>query len=321
MAFAAGAVGALVLIAMVTLWWRLANGPISLDVATPWLTAAIEENFGSSHHVEIGGTQIERDAHGRTALRIRDIVVRDPDGAVVASAPKAEVGVSGTGLITGRMRAQRLSLVGAEMQVRIEPDSKVTVFAGTNKRPFVTAAASSTPAPLRAGMTQPLVSTGRTESPPPSTPDTRNPIPEFAALLTWIDSLGATGLDGKDLTELGLKNGNLTVDDQRNGKQWTFKNINLSLTRPKAGSVALTISSDSGERPWSLRAALSPGENGHRIVDIVTQRLPAKDLMLALRLGDGQYEPDVPLSMRLRADIGPDGIPRMVDGRILVERG
>src|SRR5262245_4014842 len=29
------------------LWWRLASGPISLDIATPWITAAIEQNFGS----------------------------------------------------------------------------------------------------------------------------------------------------------------------------------------------------------------------------------------------------------------------------------
>ena len=135
----------LVLVAMLALWWRLGSGPIELDVATPWLTAAIEENFGPNHHVEVGGTQIERDANGRTALRIRDIVVRDQDGEIVASAPKAEVGVSSSSLMTGRVRAQRLSLVGAEMQVRIEADSKVTVFAGTNKQTFVTASASSTP--------------------------------------------------------------------------------------------------------------------------------------------------------------------------------
>src|SRR3954454_1580854 len=118
--YVGGGFAGLVLIAMLALWWRLGSGPIELDVATPWLAAAIEENFGSNHRVEIGGTQIERDANGRTALRIRDIVVRDQDGEIVASAPKAEVGVSSSSLMTGRVRAQRLSLVGAEMQVRIE---------------------------------------------------------------------------------------------------------------------------------------------------------------------------------------------------------
>jgi len=323
-AYVAGGAAGFVLVVMLALLWRLGSGPIELDVATPWLAAAIEENFGASHRVEVGGTQIERDANGRPTLRIRDIVVRDQDGEVVASAPKAEVGVSGTSLMRGRMRAQRLSLVGAEMQVRIETDSKVTVFAGANKQTFETASASSTPVPARATVTHPLLTSDRTSavpSAPPSAPTARNVIPDFAAMLAWIDSLGASGLDGKDLGEIGLKNGNLTVDDQRNGRQWTFENINLSLTRPRAGSVALTLSSDNPERPWSLRATLAPGERGHRVVNIETERLPAKDLMLALRVGDGQFEPDLPVSAKIRADIGPDGMPHMVDGRILMERG
>jgi hypothetical protein len=325
--YVAGGLAGLVLVAMLALWWRLGSGPIELDVATPWLAAAIEENFGSNHRVEVGGTQIERDANGRTALRIRDIVVRDQDGEIVASAPKAEVGVSSSSLMTGRVRAQRLSLVGAEMQVRIEPVSKVTVFAGAKKLTFVTASALSTPVmpgTPRASATHPLLSAERTDPPSTAAPGAaaaRTVIPDFAAFIAWIDSLGASGLDGKDLGEIGLKNGNLTVDDQRNGRQWTFENINLSLTRPKAGSVALTIGSDKPERPWSLRATLAPGEQGHRIVNIETERLPAKDLMLALRVGDGQFEPDLPVSAKIRADIGPDGMPRMVDGRILMERG
>src|SRR6266478_7297845 len=144
-ALVSGTLGGAVMLALFALWWRLSSGPIELDLATPWLTAAIKENFGGGHEVEIGGTQLERDASGRTALRIRDIVVRDADGTIVASAPKAEVGLSGSGLMSGRIRAERLSLVGAEMAVRIEPDSKVTVFAGNRQRPFVTASAASTP--------------------------------------------------------------------------------------------------------------------------------------------------------------------------------
>lgn len=318
-AYVAGALAAVVMVALVALWWRLGNGPIELDLATPWLTAAIADNFGTSHQVEVGGTQLERDANGRTALRMRDIVVRDADGTVVASAPKAEVGVSGSGLFTGRVRAERLSLVGAELQVRIETDSKVTVFAGANKHPFVTASAD--PGPVRAGLSMalPLPSTSRAATTPSAA--ARNVIPDFAALLAWIDGLSANGFDGRDLGEIGLKNGNLTVDDERNGKQWTFHDINLSLNRPAAGGVALTVSSEASDHPWLVRATLAPGENGKRTVDIETQRLPAKNLMLAMRLGDGQFEPDMPVSGRIRATLGPDGIPQMVDGRILMEKG
>jgi hypothetical protein len=313
---AVGAVAALMMVGCTALWWRLGSGPIDFDVATPWLTAAIEENFGSHHRVAVGGTQIERDASGRTALRIRDIVVRDAHGEIVASAPKAEVSFSGAGLITGRVRAKRLSLVGAEMQVRIEPDSKVTVFAGTNRQPFVTA--SMTEPALRAGVvSNPLT---RDRSPVPQV-GSRGMIPDLAALLAWIDSLGSTGLDGRDLSELGLKNGNLTLFDERNGKQWEFNDINLSLTRPSSGGVSLTMSSEAGDRPWLLRATVSRGEGGLRRVEIETERLSAKDLLLALRIGDGQVEPNIPVTARVRAQIGDDGIPRMIEGHVQLDKG
>ena len=37
---------ALVTVGCLALWWRLASGPIDLEMATPWLEDAIEENFG-----------------------------------------------------------------------------------------------------------------------------------------------------------------------------------------------------------------------------------------------------------------------------------
>ncbi|TMJ28941.1 MAG: hypothetical protein E6G96_10950, partial [Alphaproteobacteria bacterium] len=308
-----GAAGGLALLAMGALWWRLSLGPIALDIATPWLTAAITENFGSGHEVEIGGTQLELDANGRPSLRIRDIVVRDADGTVVASAPKAEVGISGRSLFIGRIRAERLSLVGAEMAVRIELDSKLTVFAGSNKRPFVTASALSTP--LMTGSAQPKASVPPPAAPnPPVAATSRTGVAEIAALLAWIESLDVDALDGRDLTEIGLKGGNLSVDDQRNGKQWSFTNIDLSVTRPKDGGIAVKLGSDAVERPWQIRAAMTPGQNGHRIIDVDTQKVSAKDLMLAMRWGEGLYDPDLPLTARIRADIGPDGIPGALDG-------
>src|SRR5271156_183028 len=124
------------------LWWRLGAGPINLDLATPWLAAAIEENIGPSNTVEIGGTQIERTGRIGIAVRIRDIIVRDHDHAVVASAPKAEVRLSGTALLMGRLRAEILNLVDAELAVRITPDGYVTVPAGDTAKPLATGVTS-----------------------------------------------------------------------------------------------------------------------------------------------------------------------------------
>src|SRR5205823_8153261 len=132
------------------LWWRLGAGPINLDMATPWLAAAIEENIGHGNSVEVGGTQIERAGRIRIAVRIRDIIVRDRDRAIVASAPKAEVKLSGSALLMGRLRAESLNLVDAELAIRITPDGQVTVSAGETAKPLATGVASKKEAGLPA---------------------------------------------------------------------------------------------------------------------------------------------------------------------------
>jgi hypothetical protein len=71
----------------------------------------------------------------------------------------------------------------------------------------------------------------------------------FAAFLSWIDGIGETGLDGHDLKELGLKNGNLTVDDARTGKHWTFRDISLSATRLHGGGVEVSVGSSNPAPP------------------------------------------------------------------------
>ena len=170
-----GAIATLVIVAFLGLWWRLDSGPIQIDAFTPWLASAIEENFGSHDHVEVGGTQIERTENGGTAVRIRDIVVRDADGAVVARAPKAEVRVSALSLLSGHMRARSLNLVGAELNVRINRDGEVTVFAGAGKHPIATAtvpvvdaSAASDLGPVPAS--EPPATTGSSAAPPVAAP-------------------------------------------------------------------------------------------------------------------------------------------------------
>jgi hypothetical protein len=305
---------AVIAVAVAGLWWRLTSGPIELDMATPWLKAAIEKNFGGNQTVTVGGTQIERDEEGRTSLRLRDIVLRDADGTVVATAPKAEVGISGISLLTGTVRAASLNLVGAELSVRIETDGRVTVFAGANKRPIATASTTlprTSPAREPSQTKEALIPQGAL----------RSGLQDIAGVLAWIDGLGATGLDGHDLRELGLKNGNLIVDDQRNGKRWTFSRINVSLRRPAQGGVIFRLASENPERPWVISAAMRPLSEGVRAVGIEARDVSSGDILLALRLNEGDIEADLPLSASVRAEITSDGILQRLQGQVVAKAG
>ena len=250
-------VAAVFAVSFAALWWRLGTGPINLDIATPWLAAAIEDNIGHGNTVEVGGTQIERAGRIHVAVRLRDVVVRDQDHAVVASAPKAEVRLSGAELLMGRLRAESLKLVDAELAVRITSDGTVTVSTGASNKPLATGVASKRDAGLPAtfpradgGAAAPGMAAPQGVSQPGPVPPSAVPAPSgVLAGLDWLDSLSLSGLDGQNLNEIGLKNGVLVVDDQQRGNKWTFENISLSLRRPMGGAW----------RSVSARRAPSPG--------------------------------------------------------------
>jgi hypothetical protein len=304
------------------LWWRLGAGPINLDIATPWLAAAIEDNIGHGNTVEVGGTQIERAGRIRIAVRIRDIIVRDRDHAIVASAPKAEVRLSGTALLMGRLRAESLNLVDAELSVRVTRDGYVTVSTGDNARPLATGVASKREAGLPATFPRQVApNVSAVSQPDPSkAPASDSTQAGLLAGLDWLDSLSLTGLDGQNLNEIGLKNGSLIVDDQQRGNKWNFQNISLSLRRPSSGGIALSVAED-GAQGWSLRVAVGPPANGVRSVDIKADKVSTTNILLALRLKDMNYSANLPLSGELKGELGRDGLPTYFRGKITAGAG
>lgn len=310
---AVSALAIVLVLCFAALWWRLGAGPINLDMATPWLAAAIAENFGPDNTVEVGGTQIERAGRIRIAVRIRDIVVRDRARAIVASAPKAEVRLSGRALLFGQLRAESLNLVDAELSVRIEPDGQVLVSAGSNAQPVpASQAAKSALAPADASSVVTAPADGAATS--EGSADT------LLAGLAWLDSLSMSGLDGQSLGEVGLKNGRLIVDDRQRGNQWSFENIDLSLRRPSAGGIAFRIG-EAGRAPWSLAMTIGAPANGVRAVDIKANNVSTRTLLLAWRVKGLTYSADLPLTGELKGDIGRDGLPIHFRGSLVAGAG
>ena len=284
-------------------------------MATPWLAAAIEDNIGHGNTVEVGGTQIERAGRIRIAVRIRDIVVRDRDQVIVATAPKAEVKLSGTALLMGRLRAESLNLVDAELAVRITPDGQVTVSAGDTAKPLATGVASKRDAGMAPTFPRQAPAPAQGAATAPDT--TQNGL---LAGLDWLDSLSLTGLDGQNLNEIGLKNGNLVVDDQQRGNKWTFENISLSMRRPSGGGVAVSLGEE-GARPWSLKVVVGPQQNGVRSVDLRADKVPAANILLAMRVKDLTYSAELPLSGELKGELGRDGLPTYFRGKVIAGAG
>jgi hypothetical protein len=338
---AAVAVGVVVLAAGGALWWRLSSGPIMLDLATPWLTSAIEQNLGSRYRVEVGGTQLERDAQGYTALRLRDIVLRDASGAAVAVAPKAEVGISGTSLLFANPRAKSIRLVDANMTIRIDGDGRVNIMVGGERPLFTTAIAPDTLPPsapaaftqaqgLREGNSREAAVVGSLGPFSLQAMAERGMASNFAALLGWFDRLRALELDGGDadtggfdghaLSEIGIINGSLTIDDRRDGHDWKFKQISLRLARQNNGGAVFNAVSENQERPWELSAALTPLAQGHRRLQLEARQVVLDDLM-ALRMSKVRMRSDTQVSASIDSELAADGTPQLISGSIVARGG
>ncbi|MBY0381986.1 MAG: DUF3971 domain-containing protein [Xanthobacteraceae bacterium] len=305
-----------------SLWLRLGAGPISLDMVTPWLVSAIEQNLGEEHTVEIGGTQIERAGRIRVAVRVRDLVVRDRNHAIVASAPKAEVRLSGVALMLGKLRAESLRLVDAELSVRITPDGDVIVTTAGTTQPLATARVPVKPVARIA--TPPAGGATPSAATPAEQQVAANAAPAASGLLAvmgWLDAIGSKGLDGQSLNEIGLRNGSLLVDDQQSKTKVSFDNISLSLRRPSSGGVTMTVGEE-GTKPWSLRIGVGAPENGVRPIELALDKVPTKNLLLAARLKDFNYTTEgMALSGRMKGQVGRDGLPTYLSGEFALDKG
>jgi hypothetical protein len=293
-------------VSFIGLWLRLGAGPINLDIVTPLLASAIEQNLGHDHTVEVGGTQIERAGRIRIAVRLRNIVVRDRNKAIVASAPKAEVRLSGAALLLGNLRAESLRLVGAELSVRITPDGDVIVSTGGNTtQPLATGKVPAKPAAIDPAR--------------PSASPAAGPLPTngLLAALDLLDGVGAS----QGLTEIGLRNGVLSVDDQQSKTRFTFENISMSVRRPAAGGVTVTVGED-GSNAWSLKLGVGPSADGVRAIEMVADKVPSKNLLLSARLKDFTFTTSqMPLSGVVRGEVGRDGMPTFLTGELTIGKG
>ena len=220
--------------------------------------------------------------------------------------------------MTGRLRAESLNLVDAELSVRITPDGRVTVSTGDNAKPLATGTAAprriDTPA-AAANQVAPGISAQTPAQTPAPTGAALDTSSGLLAGLDWLDGLSLTGLDGQNLNEIGLKNGSLVVDDQQLGNKFSFDNITLSLRRPSGGGVAMSVGEE-GPDAWSLKVLVGAPSNGVRSVEISAKKLSTVNILRAMRLKDLTYSADLPLTGDLKGELGRDGLPTFFRGKL-----
>lgn len=109
---------AIILVAGGVLFVQLMTGPVSLDFMRERIQSEINSNLGGLR-VRLGGVQVERDAQtGMPHFRLRNVELTDPQGEILARAPKAAIGVDGSELLSGTVVPKQIELIGPRIVVR-----------------------------------------------------------------------------------------------------------------------------------------------------------------------------------------------------------
>ncbi len=100
----------------------------------------------SDLHVEIDDAILQRAADGPGVLfRLRNIRLVDKDGAILAQAPLAAIGMSGSALLSGRLAPGSVDFIGPRLLLFYDSDQGLALS-------FSRPAAGETEAPIRGSL-------------------------------------------------------------------------------------------------------------------------------------------------------------------------
>lgn len=327
-AWSGGSVFAVVVAVVSAVYLLFSAGILTVDMARPYVESALEARLGAGRTVQIGGIVADRARSGGIVLHAADITVRDADGDVIATAPQAEVALQDRWL-PWLMQPERVDLVGVRLNVFIDAQGQLAIStdAGTMTDANVHPKALATvPAAERGAVADvsPASSPGAapaetaTPAPAPATPFGPLRLASLAALARQLDE---GGLDGGALTEIGLKEGKVVIRDDTSGRQWTFDDIDLSLSRPAEGGVTFNIKAGGMDGPWSARATVGALVEGRRDLELEVRDLAPRDLLIAAGKAGADILATSPLSVDLAATIDARGVVLATTGRLAAGAG
>lgn len=220
------------------LFWRLSQGPISLDLMRDELQGALADALNGDL-VAIGDVQASwRSGDRSVGIVLTDVSVAETGGELIARAPRISVDLSLSALLRGDVAFSRLVAEGGEASI-------VRTANGA----------------LAAGLGGPDRIAARAEARPPA--DVRG----LAGLREALQTLDAPGSMARDLRELRLEGATLYVRDALTGVDWRADRATLRVTRDASGVRAEAGGAiETPGRATELRLSLRAGQSMRRAI-------------------------------------------------------
>ncbi len=293
---------------------RLSRGPVALTFLKSPLENAINSNL-AGYRVEIDDAVIERDRDsGQPRLRLRNVLLQDTTGAIIARAPRAAIGIDGKKILTGRLVPRQLELIGPRIEFYRHLDGTLSLgFGGKEPGEFETAGAGEEAAPQ--------ATIDPSEQEPEENATTAMQLREFLTKELMSTGHGTTAVSTLDTVK--ISNATLALFDEFNQASWNAPAANLVFRRMPYGFALfadMTIATDN--EPWrselvaNYRTETKSFAVSARIFDLVPADLSSKVFALH-KLAQVR----LPLSGKAEMELTEDGVITRATAELTAAQG
>ncbi len=289
-------VTAILVIVGAAFFWRLSQGPVSLDFMTERIEREINKSL-SGMTVNVAGAVFEMDSKTNVPhFRLRDLVLLDKSGNLIAKSQRAAISFEGSSLFLGSLVPRGLELIGTRILVKRQLDGGLVLGFGTP------------PAPENESAT--LDGTAVDAGDPKASREEQTAVLPEATAKSLIDVLsGNGGESGTSLEDIRITGASIQLFDEANQANWFAPQADLTFKKMPYGFVVFAKASvASGGTPWrtELSATYRTESRSFAISARIEDLVPASvsDEIFAL----AQFaKVDVPLSGHAEVEISDAG--------------
>ena len=264
------------MIAIVLGYGRLARGPLSLPTLVPTIETAINDQL-TDMRVKIDDAVLQRSAEGPGILfRLRNIRLIDKDGSIVAQAPLAAIGMSGSALLKGQLAPGSVDLIGPRVLLFYNDDQGLSL---TFSRP----PAAETEAAIRGSIGE-----GETMSTPePGDAVATRPELPIAAGGRRLDLTSAVndvfdrarkGSTSSYLTRFGFKDALVVLNQNGTQTLWQVPDFAIDLEHRNRRSIIVgqaNLASSKGDWQLELRTEQHPRRGTLSMTALIQDLVPS----------------------------------------------
>lgn len=293
---------AVLIIAGAAFFWRLTSGPVSMSFLNGKFETAINAQLNDMK-VSLGDAVLELDKSNYVPhIQFQNLILRDSEGTVLASAPRAAVTLDSASLFAGKIVATSLELIGPKISARRNLDGTIVLGVGGQ---------ADAPEEQGAGKGDIV-----TEQPAAANQSSGAKLIALLAASSGKETLST-------LQNIRITQAALSVFDDANGATWNAPQADLTFQKLAGGfQVIAKADVSSAGAPWHAEISANYGRDKH-VFDVVTtvdNLIPANvaDKIFAL----SQFaKVKIPLSGHIEFSVGENGVVSSGKAELLASAG